>query len=76
MNKKIKRQIIHKNLSERENTLLKKSPRSDSFMSEYCQTCEEEILRILLKPFQNIKTKGVTPNPFLNSANILLYQAK
>lgn len=76
MNKKIKRQLIHENLSERENTLLKKSPGSDSFIGEYCHTCEEEILQILLKPFQNIKTKGVTPNPFLNSANILLYQAK
>lgn len=50
----------------REKTLpSKKSPGSDSFMGEHCHTHEEEILLILLKPFQNINTKQIFLNPFL-----------
>lgn len=53
----------------------KKNPGSEIFMGECCRTQEEEILLILLKPFQKINTKWLLPN-VLSSARISLYQAK
>lgn len=51
-----------KKLCEKANT--------DALMGGHCRAHEEEILSILLNPFQNILEH------ILSSANILLYQAE
>ena len=44
------------------NLLANKSPGTDGFTGEFCETFREELTPILLKIFQNIAKGGTLPN--------------
>ena len=72
--KTLNRPMIKAEVAAGMNSLLtKKSPGPDGFTAKFYQTCNEELVPLLLKLFQTIQKEGMLPKSFYET-NIILMQ--